>query len=425
MADLLQPCVRTNEAPVMHSEQNSCYHESYPQLHHLLAALQPGKESHANRLIMERIPFHSDHAVVTNTQHDYAKNRSFKALLQYYLSRNIYSDQYIFQSLQVSDADVVENQNFYPVLLRPDSDIPARQVIVLLNGLNEKSWDKYLPWADALVGQTGAAVLLFPTAFHMDRVPAAWSDAKLMRQVSKERQSLFPEVTHATFANAAISHRLQFAPERFLTSGLQTYHDMVSLAWQIRGGQFPHIHPEAAIDLFGYSAGAFLGEILMMASPSRLFDESRLFMFCGGATMNQSNPISKMILDSEASASLFAYLESFEQHAAQTPLPSESDLFIKAMLHENQNPTFRTQRFAEIGSRMLAVSLEGDSVIPADAIEKTLSTPDGKGPHVVRLDFSHPYTHETPFPISEKYQSEVQHAFNQVMTWAADFYRQS
>ena len=414
--------VPPNQAPVIHAAHHPCYQDDYQRLHHLYHSLQPGKAVKKDGLIIEKMPFHSEHALVTKTQPDYTMNRSFKALFQYYLAQNTYSNQYIFKSLQVSDADVLENQNFQLILLRPSSEFPIRKVIVMLHGLNEKSWDKYLPWANDLVRRTGAAVLLFPTAFHMDRAPETWSSPKLMRQVAKERESLFPEVTHATFANAAISHRLQFAPERFLTSGIQTYHDIISLSWQIRGGQFPYIDKDADIDFFGYSAGAFLGEILMMASPSQLFDGSKLFMFCGGATMNQTHPVSKMILDSEASESLTVYLDSFEQQGHHTPLPMESHLFFKAMLHESQNPEFRAKRFAEIGARIFAVGLENDTVIPAEAIKRTITVPGEQIQNMTHLDFNHPYTHENPFPVVEKYRSDIQKSFEQVMTLAADFY---
>jgi hypothetical protein len=62
----------------------------------------------------------------------------------------------------------------------------------LLHGLNERSWDKFLPWAARLVESTARAVILMPIAFHMNRALAEWSLLRAMRTVSKQRKMDYP-----------------------------------------------------------------------------------------------------------------------------------------------------------------------------------------------------------------------------------------
>lgn len=63
--------------------------------------------------------------------------------------------------LHIDDSKVKENTTFrYPLFLPEGNEAPG--AIFLLHGLNEKQWDKYLPWAYELCLKTGYAVLLFP-----------------------------------------------------------------------------------------------------------------------------------------------------------------------------------------------------------------------------------------------------------------------
>jgi hypothetical protein len=47
--------------------------------------------------------------------------------------------------------------------------------------------------------------------------------------------------------------------------------------------------------------------MLLMAGPDTLFSASRAFLFCGGATLDRMNPVSRYIMDSEAAFSLQEY----------------------------------------------------------------------------------------------------------------------
>src|SRR5690606_22548582 len=93
----------------------------------------------------------------------------FNALLKYYLKDNQYSSNYIFKSLDESDENISENLSFRYPLLKKTTGEKAAACIFLFHGLNERSWEKYLPWALNLASQTGRAVILFPLAFHMNR----------------------------------------------------------------------------------------------------------------------------------------------------------------------------------------------------------------------------------------------------------------
>jgi hypothetical protein len=106
----------------------------------------------------------------------------------------------------LQDAD--ENTRFPYYIVLPASDPKPRGAIFLLHGLNEKSWDKYLPWAAALCRRTGKGVILFPIAFHMDRVPRSWTDRRILMRLASLRKERYPGITEVSFINAALSSRL-------------------------------------------------------------------------------------------------------------------------------------------------------------------------------------------------------------------------
>lgn len=73
-----------------------------------------------------------------------------------------------------ADSTIGENQQFKYVIFAPAGADRFDRAIILLHGLNERSWNKYLTWAEDLVMTCGVPVVLFPIAFHMNRTPAAW-----------------------------------------------------------------------------------------------------------------------------------------------------------------------------------------------------------------------------------------------------------
>ena len=136
------------------------------------------------------------------------------------------------------DGDIEENRNFPYYSFRPATVARPGGTIILLHGLNEKSWGKYLPWGSAAVPEHRKTVILFPLAFHMDRAPSDWSSPRKMQALASCRQARF-KADAASFVNAALSARLHAAPQRFFLSGLEAYSDVLSLVRLIRRGGLP------------------------------------------------------------------------------------------------------------------------------------------------------------------------------------------
>ena len=109
-------------------------------------------------------------------------------------------------------------------------------------------------------------------------------------------------------SNVAISMRLHSMPQRFVWSGLQTYYDVIQLITECREGRHPYIEKDFEFDIFAYSIGGFLSMILKLTDHRNYFSDSKVCMFCGGATFNRFSPVSKFILDSEANVALYSFL---------------------------------------------------------------------------------------------------------------------
>jgi pimeloyl-ACP methyl ester carboxylesterase len=342
-----------------------------------------------------------------------------------------FSSPPVHEILHVLDSDIPENKAFFYPVFKQKSSPKASGAIILIHGLNEKTWDKYLPWAKKLLELTGKAVLLFPIAFHMNRAPKEWSNYRLMSRVSKERKKIFPTVVQSTFANAAISTRLQLCPQRFFWSGLQSYYDVIQLVREIRSGQHTCIRKDASIDFFGYSIGAFLTQLLLMADPDRVLERSRLFIFCGGPTMNRMSPVSMYILDSEANIAIYSfYVENFEEELKRdrrladyfTSTSAEGQCF-RAMLDYHKLADFRESRFREIGERITALGLDRDTVIPGYEITNTLKGREREIQiRIETMDFPYQYTHEDPFPNWSRIMHAVDRSFSRVFRYAAKFF---
>ena len=101
---------------------------------------------------------------------------------------------------------------------------------------------------------------------------------------------------------------------RFFKSGYQTVADIVRLASDIRNGKHPMIPRTRNINIFAYSIGAFLAEIIMMGNPDNLFSDSKLFIFCGGSVFSNMKGASKFIMDKRAFDRVYNYyLYDFEK----------------------------------------------------------------------------------------------------------------
>jgi hypothetical protein len=332
--------------------------------------------------------------------------------------------------LNKADSEISDNLNFRYHVVFPAGVKKARNLIILIHGFNEKSWDKYLPWAAFLAGKTGKAVIMFPIAFHMNRAPSIWSDKRHMRRASQERKKQYPMLINSTLSNAAISTRLHNRPERFIWSGLESYHDIIDLVEDIKKGNQPNIEAEAGIDFCSYSIGTFLGEIVLMSNKDGYFSKSRYATFCGGPVFNRLSPVSKFILDSEANVSLYSYLvEHLESHMKNSPLLGRllsgdyaEGVNFRSLLNYRVNLDYREDKFRSFSERFYAVALARDEVVPAYEVINTLQ---GRrhdiGIRVDVLDYPYPYRHEDPFPLNSRITQEVNRQFNATFAKISEF----
>ncbi|MDZ7777119.1 MAG: DUF6051 family protein [Bacteroidales bacterium] len=326
------------------------------------------------------------------------------------------------------DKGIRENREFsYPVFKKTTNSDDSK-VIILLHGLNERSWDKYLPWGKALCLRTGHPVILFPISFHINRSPVLWSNPRKMTALVKDRAERTPSLKEATFVNAAISNRLDECPQRFFLSGLETYTNLLDLFEQLQNGKHPLFSNPPVINFFGYSIGALLTEIVLLADREGKLAGSNIFLFCGGTTLDKMNGVSRFIIDSKAFKTVqdfFADVDFRLNHAVKMKekidLNPVEDAF-NAMMNSRKLVAYRKSGLSSLSRRLMVCPLKKDVVIPAKAVEETFAEVfDGKPGKVVQaMDFPFEYSHVTPFPC-RKEDSDVNHAFDQVFRKAAAF----
>jgi hypothetical protein len=376
------------------------------------------------------VPFVSGNTNVHPPESYSFSDPTYQALVGYYAEQSPFSNKHFFRQLQLADRHIEENQRFRYLVFAPKlRDTPRhRRATLMLHGLNEKSWHKYLPWAFRLAQETAAPVILFPAAFHLNRAPAVWSNPREMMQVAKERQRLFPALQASTFANVALSHRVQFAPHRFLTSSFQSYYDLLDLARTVRSGAHPHFAAGTTLDLFGYSIGASLSELLLLRNQDRLFSNSRAFLFCGGSLLDQSVPVSRAIIDDAAFRGLEAYLARLEVDP-RAALPrgveglhrrkKELKVF-QSLVFLHRLRGFRERAMRRVANRVSAVLLRDDEVFPPAGFRSSWSSE--RGEPLVRAKIDAPgygYKHEQPFPVRAPMTREAERFFDELFTQAA------
>ncbi len=382
-------------------------------------------------LEIDSFQFESSHTELYPAE-DYAQSGPlFRALLRFYLDENSFSDKFIFHHLQLADHSIRENNSFQYHIIKPRTGAPFSGAILLFHGLNEKSWKKYIPWAESLALKTERPVVLFPIAFHMDRAPQSWSNPRSMIPVARERQKLFPDLDSVSFINAALSHRIQFAPHRFVTSGLHSFFDVRDLAAALRSGRHPLFSEGASVDLFGYSIGASLAELLLLSDPNKLFSDSRAFLFCGGSALDRATPVSKTIIDGEAYQELFKFFHrlfgdfgSLGEHLLDLAGRCMRELeWFKSLLFIDRLKALREGRLKQIAQRLSAAVMKKDQVFAPEAVRTTLNGGKGDIPiRVTEYDLPCDYSHEAPFPADADGNSEVKQVFEDIMDTAGGVY---
>lgn len=337
------------------------------------------------------------------------------------------------EDVHVGDVDVQENRFFKYQIVYPEGMEQASEVVLLFHGLNEKDWKKYLPWAEAIAKGTGRAVVLFPIAFHMQRAPKYWSSKREMHQLSLQRKEKYPYVVNSTLSNVAISMRMHSMPQRFIWSGLQTYYDVIQFIEECRAGKHPFITSDFSFDVFAFSIGGFLAQILKLSNYKNYFAHTKVCLFCSGFTMNRISPVSRFILDSEANVALYSFLvEHFDKILEKDNLLNhyineshiEGKVFYSMMEFQKMR-AFREELFKKYETQFYAITLKKDHVIPSFEVLNTL-----KGAfrdidiQVEVLDFDRDYIHENPFPTDTKTAEQVQNDMDMVFSKVCNFYKE-
>ncbi len=323
----------------------------------------------------------------------------------------------------ITDDHIVENKSFSYTIFTPAGKNKYKDVIILLHGLNERSWDKYLTWAEYLVKETGKPVILFPIAFHMNRSPSLWCNPRQILPWVSKRKDESSDNANITFANVALSSRLSRHPLRFYSSGRESIFNLCQLVTEIKNGNHALFSEGTSVNLFAYSIGALLSQVVLLANPMGLFTDTRLFMFCGGAIFSEMNGNARDIMDKKAFEELMSYYKNDFIFHRNLPASFEEDFFekaFKAMIRPDYMEKERESFFIQACNRIRAISLKKDIVMPTSGIIKALGKSSAK--ILEELDFPFEYSHQIPFPTNKHIQPETTNeAFYSVFSKAAAF----
>jgi len=223
-----------------------------------------------------------------------------------------------------------------------------------------------------------------------------------------------------SLANVALSERISQNPYRFYSSGRQSLSDITNLVSGIKSGNHPLFGEETHLDVFAYSIGAFLSQIMFLSDPNNLFEKSKLFMFCGGGIFSSMYGQSRTIMDKMA----FDSLQNYYLHDFSIEKERVNDTIVKSfdtMIAPGRNTIQRQHFFENMENRLAGISLSKDIVIPYKGIEEALGN---KLTHkrIINTDFEYNYCHENPFPVNAVTDSKkVNESFLKVFSKAAEF----
>jgi hypothetical protein len=258
----------------------------------------------------------------------------------------------------------------------------------------------------------------------MNRTPESWYDARTLLPYVNRRKEKFDCLSNSTFANLALSCRLSENPVRFYVSGKESIFNLWQLIREIKNGQHPLFAANTSVNIFAYSIGAFLAQVLLLSNPEGLTSESRLFMFCGGTLFSRMDGNSRDILDKESFYRLKDYLLNDFLRKGFSILKREDDFMEKAfksMLSFGKYRRYREDFFCENQNRIAAITLKKDTVIPTRGVEEAF----GKrcaGKVVEEWDFPYEYSHQVPFPVHSRVAPEmVEESFYRVFERAGRF----
>lgn len=323
--------------------------------------------------------------------------------------------------LQYTDNKISENFSFkYPVFA-PRNNKKYDKAILLLHGLNERSWNKYLTWAEYLCTHTQRPVIMFPIAYHINRGPMEWSNPRKMVDTLNNRKEKYCDDRSISYANVALSDRLSEHPSRFYLSGRQTLLDLSQLFEEIKDGKHPLFASGTDINIFTYSIGSFLAQISLMSNHNNLFEKSKLFMFCGGSIFSSMFGVSRSILDNHSFSKLQNYYINMFGNE-DIAIWKQDNIFnsFSKMITPDKWKHERHTFFNSIKNRIKGVSLSKDVVIPYHGVQEAMGT-ETTTASIQLQDFPFSYSHENPFPHNEKDTTSLNKAFEGVFSDAVDF----
>lgn len=309
------------------------------------------------------------------------------------------------------DCSIEENIRFRYPLLRDHEEGTMRrsnEVLILLHGLNERSFTKYIPWAYQIWAHARMPVLLFPVSFHINRVRRAWRDTQ---QACYDRRIAIPGNEHFHRFNAIISDRLHAHPERFFWGALQSYWDIVDLVAMIRADRHPHFAPDTRVHMMGFSAGGYVALSLLLEDANGWFARSRGVMFATCAAMRDVNLASNLILDHAAEVALVKLYVKYREKQMNPRLAhwfahhSESRWF-DAFCGLMPDRTRLHPRLREVAPRLLGIANSSDQVMTSGAMLNALQgNKRDTGVAIKELDLG---IHENPFSTPNYNQRERQ-----------------
>jgi hypothetical protein len=327
------------------------------------------------------------------------------------------------------DAVIAENNRFrYPVFLRKGTK--PDKAIILLHGLNERTWHKHLTGAKFLAERSGKAVIMFPLSFHINRGLPEWTDVRKMAVRLNIRKAKYPGIREASLVNLALSERLTECPQRFLNSGLQSTMDLIHLMNAIHSGRHPLFMKNTNADLFAYSISCMLLQALMISNPDNILKNTRIVLFAGGSLFDHMQGISKYIMDNVAFDTIRKYYlglvdKTTKLHRDLFPLLMENRLG-KAFSFLIAPDIFRKERenfIKAYSDNLMIIALQNDKVMPVEGIRQAMGEPFFHSPNFRILDFPYSYTHENPFPVlNDKLEGQVEQSFSSVFQPTLQFF---
>ena len=323
----------------------------------------------------------------------------------------------------MTDDRIQENKSFSYAIFTPSGRKKNNEAIILLHGLNERTWEKYLTWAEYLTHTTGKPVILFPIAFHMNRTPGLWANPRAITPLGKQTQGGGSGTDELHLRQRSPQQPAIPNPLRFYASGRESVYNMWQLVHEIKNGEHPLFKEDTSINLFAYSIGALLSQVLLLANPDKMFTDTRLFMFCGGSIFSEMDGNARDIMDKEAFAKVRHYFRHDFLENRTLPTSFKNDFLeqaFKAMVREDVLRDYRESFFQRACDRIRAISLKKDIVMPTGGVIKALGKASGK--ILEELDFPFAYSPSNPFPTHSRIDPGlINQAFHSIFTRAAAF----